>query len=80
MNNFTFATLLSTPSYLPGVRVLFRSLKKYGRTQYPFICVCSMGLPESALNYLDKWRIPYLKLEHKALDLTAFLRQDANWA
>ena len=39
-----------------------------------------MELPESAFRYLDKWRIPYLKLEHKALDLIELPKQDAEWA
>jgi len=78
--NFTFATLLSTPSYLPGVKVLYRSLKKYGRTKYPFVCVCSMELPEYAFKYLNKWKIPYLKLEHKALDLIEFPKQNVEYA
>ena len=51
---YTFATLLSTPSYIEGVVVLYRSLKKYGKTRYPFLCVCSKSIGDAEIGRLTK--------------------------
>ncbi len=63
-----YVTLLSTPSYLDGVKVLYKSLEKYGKTKYPFVCLCSKGLAQTAVYKLKKWGIPYMMLQHNAME------------
>lgn len=67
-SNYTFVTLLSTYSYLPGVKILYRSLKKNGRTKYPFLCVCSKGLPQECIKELEAEGIMCKRLESSALE------------
>lgn len=68
MRNYTFVTLLSTHSYLPGVKILYRSLQKYGRTKYPFLCVCSKTLPQEDILELELEGIKCKRLETSALE------------
>lgn len=63
-----FVTLLSSISYVPGVMVLYKSLEKYGKTSYPFICVCSKNIKETDVLPLKKIGIECLMLERSALD------------
>lgn len=67
-SNYTFATLLSTHSYIPGVKILYRSLKKYGQTKYPFLCVCSKELPLEDIQELEAEGIKCKRLEKSALE------------
>lgn len=68
MSNFTYATLLSTNSYVPGVKVLYRSLHKYGKTKFPFICVCSQNIEKQYIEELENDGIHCVCLNHSALD------------
>lgn len=66
--NYTFATLLSSSSYIPGVLVLFRSLRKYGNTKFPFLCVCSRNISEKDTDLLEKEGISCKRLSKSALE------------
>ncbi len=66
--NYTFATLLSSSSYISGVLVLYRSLKKYGNTKYPFLCVCSRNISEKDTNILKKEGISCKRLSKSAIE------------
>lgn len=68
MKKYTFATLLSTVSYIPGVIVLYRSLLKYGKTEYPFVCVCSKNISEEMLEPLKREKIKFIRLNRSAID------------
>ena len=63
-----FATLLSTPNYLSGVKMLYRSLKYSGNTNHPFVCFCSKDLPQYCIDELTTNGIQCIHLEHSALD------------
>ena len=63
-----FITLLSSPSYINGVIVLFRSLIKYGRTKYPFACVCSLSIEDKDICLLEKNGIRCIRLSKTATD------------
>lgn len=63
-----FVTLLSSISYIPGVMVLYRSLEKYGKTSYPFICVCSKNIKDTDVLPLKRIGIECLILEKSALE------------
>lgn len=76
---YTYATLLSTPRYLHGVIVLHASLKKYGKSKYPFICVCSNDIPDECLEKLRKNGISYHVLTERALNGVSFPQQKEGW-
>lgn len=63
-----FLTLLSSPSYLEGVIVLYRSLIKYGQTKYPFACVCSKSLEDKDVCLLEKQGVQCIRLSQTAID------------
>lgn len=63
-----YVTLLSSPSYILGVLGLYRSLRKYGKTEYPFLCVCSQCMTEEDLKPLKYEGIECWGLEYSALD------------
>lgn len=67
MNNYVYATLLSTPSYIPGVLALYRSLQKYGHPNYPFVCVCSCGICDKDFEQLKSSGIDCLRLGSPAI-------------
>lgn len=66
MSKYIFATLLSTPNYLPGVKMLYRSLKYFGNTKYPFVVFCSSDLPELCMDKLRRigLNVSVLKTQH----------------
>ena len=66
--NYTFATLLSSSDYLLGVIVLYKSLQKYGKTQYPFLCVCSKSIKDDDISKLQKLGIKCKKLAISATE------------
>lgn len=66
--NYTFATLLSSTSYIPGVLVLYRSLRKYGNTKYPFLCVCSHNISKDDINLLEEEGISCRILSRSAIE------------
>lgn len=68
MRKYTYATLLSTVSYIPGVIVLHRSLQKYGQTKYPFVCICSKNISEEMLEPLKREGINCRRLNRSAID------------
>ena len=53
-NKYIYATLLSTPKYLQGVKALYKSLCKYGKSKHPFVCFCSKDVPQYCIEEL-KW-------------------------
>lgn len=63
-----YVTLLSSSSYILGVLGLYRSLQKYGKTKFPFLCVCSQCMAVENLTLLKDEGIDCLMLEHSALD------------
>ena len=65
---YTFATLLSSSDYIWGVIVLYKSLQKYGKTKYPFLCVCSKSVSENEITFLNKFKIKCLRLTQSATD------------
>lgn len=67
-SQYTYATLVSTSSYIPGVKILYRSLQKNGHPQYPFVCICSKDMAESDIAVLEKEGIVCKKLDKVALD------------
>lgn len=64
----TFVTLLSSPSYVEGVLVLHQSLKKYGKTRYPLLCVCSKSIEESIICRIKQEGINCFQLSRSATD------------
>lgn len=76
---YIYATLLSTPRYLQGIMVLYASLKKYGKSKYPFLCVCSKDIPEDCLEKLRKNGISYHVLKERALDGIKMPQQKNGW-
>lgn len=64
----TFVTLLSSPAYLEGVIVLHRSLQKYGKTVYPFMCVCSQSIDNHVIDVLEKEGIVTYKLPISSIE------------
>lgn len=70
MMKYTFATLLSSSDYLLGVIVLYKSLQKYGKTQYPFLCVCSKSIKDNDISKLEKVGIKCKKLSTSATEDT----------
>lgn len=54
----TFLTVLSTPSYLPGVVILYMSLKKVSHKA--FHVLCRKDLPKTVFTVLDGLEIPYI--------------------
>lgn len=66
---YTFVTLLSTHSYLPGVQILYRSLRKYGRTRYPLLCLCSRGIADEDMATLEAEGIECRRLQESALSV-----------
>ena len=65
-NKISYITLLSTPNYLDGVIVLFKSLRQY--SQMPFHCICSKSLPQICIERLKKEGIDTLKLTDPAFE------------
>lgn len=78
--NCIFATLLSSSSYIPGVLVLYRSLRKYGKTKYPFICVCSRNISEDSINLLEKEGILCKKLNKSAVEGVEIPNADSDYS
>lgn len=72
---YTFATLLSTPSYIEGVIVLYQSLQKYGKTKYPFLCVCSKSIGDAEIGRLTKEGIVCHRLGKTAIEGIDLSRQ-----
>ncbi|MBQ8628670.1 MAG: hypothetical protein IJ421_04250 [Prevotella sp.] len=68
MSKYIFATLLSTPNYLPGVKMLYRSLKYFGNTKYPFVVFCSSDLPELCMDKLGRIGVKCIRLENSTLN------------
>lgn len=56
-----FISLLTTDDYLPGLLVLFYSLKNTGTT-YRFLTLVTSTISTETINILDNHRIPYKKL------------------
>lgn len=69
---YIYATLLSTPGYLQGIKVLYKSLCKYGKLRYPFVCFCSQGLPEHCIEELKWYGIECIRLSSYALEDSTF--------
>lgn len=79
MNNYTFATLLSTASYISGVLTLYRSLQRYGKTKYPFVCVCSVNMRNEDIDLLRKEGINCIRLKKTMLDDIRIPNQNDNY-
>lgn len=79
MNNYTFATLLSTASYIPGVLTLYRSLQRYGKTKYPFICVCSLNIRNEDIDLLQKEGVDCIKLNKSMIDGIQMPNRNGNY-
>lgn len=62
-----YITLLSNEAYLPGVKVLHKSLKSVG-AQYPLVCALSLSIGEDVKLVLEKEGIPCVKLTRKAVE------------
>lgn len=56
-----YITLLSNDAYLPGVQVLYRSLKAVG-TKYPLYCVLSVSVNQNTEQVLEKEGISCIRL------------------
>jgi len=65
--NKTYVTLLSTPNYIDGVKVLNKSLRKY--SDIPLLCVCSKSLPEASIKQLADDGINCHRLQSSALEM-----------
>jgi len=65
--NKIFVTLLSTPNYIDGVKVLNKSLKRY--SNIPLLCVCSKSLPEDSIKQLSDENILCHRLEDSVVEL-----------
>ena len=65
--NVSYITLLSTPDYLGGEIVLYKSLRRY--SQIPFHCVCSKYLPEDCIKNLNANGIETIRLTESAIDI-----------
>jgi len=58
-----WATLLTRPSFLPGVVLLHRSLQKH-KTKYPLVVLITPSLPQTSIDVLNILEIEYLQVEH----------------
>lgn len=63
MNNYTYATLLSTDDYVYGVIGLYNSLQEVN-TKYPFICIATSNLQQETLDLLAENGIDYIIKPH----------------
>lgn len=63
-----YITLLSNESYLPGVLVLGRSLKKV-KAKYPLYCALSINIKEEVEYVLNQNGISCVRLLQKAVDI-----------
>ena len=61
-NKKCWATLLTRPSYLPGVILLHYSLQKHS-SQYPLLVLITPSLPQSCIAVLDALGIQHQTIE-----------------
>ncbi|KAF8428735.1 nucleotide-diphospho-sugar transferase [Tirmania nivea] len=61
-NKKCWATLLTRPSYLPGVILLHHSLQKH-RSQYPLLVLTTLSLPQMCIAVLDALGIQHRTIE-----------------
>lgn len=60
-----YITVLSTPTYIPGVVVLYKSLKKT-KTKYPFYVLINSSINECDIEYLKEFGINVIKSKEGA--------------
>lgn len=61
----TYLTVLSTPSYLQGVIILYSSLRKVSNKD--FVVLCKKDLPDYVFRRLSDLNIPYIQKEDDVL-------------
>lgn len=66
MKRYTYVTLLSTSSYVPGVLVLYKSLRRF--SNLPFLCVCSKDIDKESMAILSQSGIETKILSESVLD------------
>lgn len=71
---YSYVTLLSTESYLPGVIALFRSWKQTNPA-YPFVCFCSVSVRSEALERLHRLGIATQRFAKGAVDASGISNQ-----
>lgn len=68
-----YITVLSTPTYIPGVVVLYKSLKKT-KTKYPFYVLINSSINECDIEYLKEFGINVIKSNNKELLIPSKIR------
>lgn len=67
MDNYIYATILSTENYIPGVVKLYNSLKAT-HPNYPFVCFCSINIYQSSILKLEAHNIKCIRFNRNAID------------
>ena len=75
---FTYATILTTESYLQGCLVLHESLMATG-TAFPFLVVCPSDIPDSVTEALAQKNIQFLKLENLPAEVISRDNSNSYW-